>query len=264
MESLTISNEEKNEIRRYLLGQLEDADAERLELRLLTDGAFSEQFDTIVDEIADQYAADEFKGEERAAVEQYFLSAPERRQKVQFARELQQLAAVELAAERASVAPPPPGLFERLNAFWTSQSIALRTATVAATIVIVAGLAFLIRPVFFGTDGTDVFLTLNFSAGERAQGAEVRTVKLDPRMRALRITLMLPEQSPQEQNYRVELLDDQEQPRNLPVAERTLQSVVVAIPANELRPGTYIIHLYVVKPDDTGDRIHGGYFFNVS
>ncbi len=60
-----IINEDKNEVRRYLLGQLEEADQERLELRLLTDPSFIEEFDTIVDEIADQYAGDEFKGEER-------------------------------------------------------------------------------------------------------------------------------------------------------------------------------------------------------
>lgn len=260
---MIISNEEKNEIRRYLLGQLEEPAAERLELRLLTDRAFSEEFDAIVDEIADQYAGGELQGEELAAVEQYFLSAPERRQKVQFARELLQRAELEHADEHASVATSP-SLLERVHAFWTSQSISLRTATVVATIVIVAGLAFLIRPVFFGTDGTDVFLTLNLSTGDRAQGAEVKTVNLGPGMRALRITLTLPEQSPQEQDYRVELLDDQEQSRNLPVAERTPQSVVVTITANELEPGSYIIHLHVIKPDGGEQKIHGGYFFNVS
>ena len=67
-----IINEDKNEVRRYLLGQLGEADEERIELRLLTDPAFGEEFDTIVDEIADQYAGNEFRGEERERVEQYF------------------------------------------------------------------------------------------------------------------------------------------------------------------------------------------------
>ena len=98
-----IINEDKNEVRRYLLGQLGEADQERLELRLLTDPSFIEEFDTIVDEIADQYAGDEFKGEERKRVEQHFLRSAERQQKVQFARELMERAASERSVDRVAV-----------------------------------------------------------------------------------------------------------------------------------------------------------------
>ena len=38
---------------------------ERFELRLLTDPAFGEEFDTIVDEITDEYVGNELQGEER-------------------------------------------------------------------------------------------------------------------------------------------------------------------------------------------------------
>src|SRR5689334_6338099 len=85
---INIDNNKKNEVRRYLLGQLGEADEERLELQLLTDPAFGEQFDTIVDEITDQYVNGEFQGEECKRVQRYFLKSPERRAKAQFAAAL--------------------------------------------------------------------------------------------------------------------------------------------------------------------------------
>ena len=55
----------QNEVRRYLLGELEEAEQERIELRLLTDPSFGEEFDTIVDELTDQYVRDELTDDER-------------------------------------------------------------------------------------------------------------------------------------------------------------------------------------------------------
>ncbi len=53
-----IITEEKNEVRLYLLGQMGEAEEERVELRLLTDPSFGEDFDTVVDEITDKYVGD--------------------------------------------------------------------------------------------------------------------------------------------------------------------------------------------------------------
>ena len=258
-----IINEDKNEVRRYLLGQLGEGEEERLELRLLTDPSFGEEFDTIVDEIADQYAGDELKGEERERVEQHFLKSAERRQKVQFARELMQHAAAERDVRRVAVTPKP-GFLESVRAFWRTQSISLRTAMALATIVIVLGLAFVMRSFFFPSSGTDALVALNITTSDRASGSEVQQVKLQPGTRRLRIELRLPDQTPQAQNYRVELLDDQQRSRNLSIEERTAQSLIVAIPANEIAPGSYIIRLYAVSPDGAEQRIRGNYFFSVS
>ena len=57
-------------------------------MRLLSDAAFGEEFDTIVDEITDEYLKDELPVDERERVQRYFLSAPERQSKLQFAAEL--------------------------------------------------------------------------------------------------------------------------------------------------------------------------------
>jgi len=259
-----IINEDKIEVRRYLLGQLGEADEQRLECRLLTDASFIEEFDTVVDEIADQYAGDELEGEEQKRVETYFLRAAERQHKVQFARELLQHAATQHASDAGegdAVEKTTPGFFERLRGFFRSQPIALRTATALATLLIVVGLGFQFRSVFYPANGPDALITLNINTSDRASGSERQSVKLEPGTRSLKIELILPEQFSQEQNYRVELLDEKGSPRNLRIQERTPKSLTVTIPAEEIASGSYNIHLHAVNPDSTERRIRGSYSF---
>ena len=248
-----IINEDKNDLRRYLLGQLGEADEERLELRLLTDEGFVEEFDTVVDEITDQYVGNELGTEERKRVEQYFLTSKERQQKVQFADELMQRAAAERGVQNPA---PAPGFFERLRAFWTNQPVFFRTATTMATIVIAVGLVFVLYP-RQNPSGTYTAVDLQMSAGDRSTGSEVKPVRLDSAA-GIRIALALPEQWRGAKSYRVELQDEKERLRDLPIAERTPQSLVVTIPANEITQGGYIIRLYA-----DGQRVRGSYHFNV-
>ncbi len=257
-----IINEDKNAVRRYLLGQLAEADEEKLELRLLTDSSFGEEFDTVVDEIADQCAGNEFEGEERKLVEQHFLKSAERQQKVDFARELLQRAASE-RGDRRAVVEAEPGFIERVLAFWRNQSFALRTAATIATIVIVAGIVYQITRRDPGGPGTLASISLTISTSDRASGSEVKSVKLEPGNTGVRIDLVLPDQVVQAQNYRVELIDDQQRSRNLPIRERTDESLIVEIPANEMTRGTYLIQLHVINPGGSEQRVRGHYSFSV-
>ena len=180
---------------------------------------------------------------------------------MRFAEELLQRATLDRGGQvaRAPIAAKA-GFFESVRAFWSRQP-GLATAIVA--IVIVAGVALLVRPLFSGTSGSYASIRLNLSAADRATGAETQTVELPPGSRGLRIELNLPGQTPQAKNYRVELLDPQQSSRNLTIAERKAQSLIVTIPANELTRGSYIIRVYAVNADGTEQRIRGNYFFNV-
>ena len=259
-----IINEDKYEIRRYLLGQLDEAEQERLELRLLTEASFGEEFDTVVDEITDQYVGNELDGEERKRVEQYFLTSTERQQKVAFARELLERAATERTPKRPPVVVPrEPGFWERVLAFWRNQSVSMRTATTIATLVIVAGLGLFTISPLFTSPGTYQSITLNINTSDRATGSDVKLVKLEPGTTGLRIELALPDQVQQTQNYRVEVLDEQQQSPNVSVTERTAKSLIVTIPAGDLARGTYYIRLYAMNPDGSEQRIRGSYIFNV-
>ena len=68
-----------------MLQELSEADAERVELRLLRDPEFGEEFDIVVDTIIDQYLDDELSQEERERAEQYFFKSESRREKLKFA-----------------------------------------------------------------------------------------------------------------------------------------------------------------------------------
>jgi hypothetical protein len=256
-----IINEEKNDIRRYLLGQLEEAEEERLELRLLTEPSFGDEFDMIVDEITDEYVGNELDAEERERVEEHFLKSAERQQKVEFARELLERAATERGQKRV-VVTEEPGFWERVRAFWNTQSLSMRTGMTIATIVIVAGLGVLVISQFRPT-GTYASINLTINRSDRATGSEVKRVKLEPDATGLRIELALPDEVPQAQNYRVEVLDERQQSRNVTVTERTAKSLLVTIPADDLSRGTNIIRLYAINPDGSDQRIRGSYFFNV-
>jgi CHAT domain-containing protein/Tfp pilus assembly protein PilF len=87
-EILIIDHTEKTELKDYLLGKLREEDEERVEIRLLSDAVYIEEFDVVVDEIADQYVAGEINGEERERVEKYFLRADQRRAKLKYAAAL--------------------------------------------------------------------------------------------------------------------------------------------------------------------------------
>jgi CHAT domain-containing protein/tetratricopeptide (TPR) repeat protein len=77
-------------IREYLLGRLTEAEEEQVELRLLTEPAFAEEYDIVVDELTDSYIAGKFEGEDLKRVEEYFFKSAERRDKLKFALALKQ------------------------------------------------------------------------------------------------------------------------------------------------------------------------------
>ena len=259
-----IIKDEKNEVRRYLLGQLGEGDEERLELRLLTDPSFGEDFDTIVDEIIDQYVGNELQVDERERVEQHFLRATERQNKVKFACELLHRASIERGGEAAEITPvreQDPGLLERALSLWDKQPSSLRLATIFATVVILAGVVLLLRS---GNPPSQNYVAINLkiSSSDRSVGSET-PVKLQPGSPGIMIELTLPDEIPQAKSYRIELLNDQGSPRDLPIAEQNARSVVVVVPAADVPRGSYIIHLYAVSADGAEQRIRGSYFFDV-
>lgn len=250
-----INRNETNEVKLYLLGQLEQTAAERLELRLLTDAAFGEEFDVIVNEITDEYVGNELHGDDRKRVQQYFLRSIERQNKLRFASELLERAAGERSPAR--VVPVQPGMLERVRAFWGNMTLLTRFATTFAAIVIVAGVLLLTIP---GTrpSGDYVAVNLAISNSERASGSEIKQVRLEPGSPGIRIELALPDQIPQSKSYRVELLDEKQATRNLKIEQQTEGKLVVVVPANEIRPGSYYVRLYAGE-----QRIRGTYFFTV-
>ena len=121
----TINKDEENKIRGYLFGQLPEADEESLELRLLSEPAFVEEFDTVVDEVTDQYVRNELQGSERKGFQESYLRTDEGRRKVRFTSEL-----LERAAKRGAVVPVPTeesGFFDRVRALCRESDLVMVT-----------------------------------------------------------------------------------------------------------------------------------------
>jgi hypothetical protein len=253
----TINKDQENEIRRYLFGQLPEADEESLELRLLTDPAFVEEFDTVVDEVTDQYVRDELQGSERKAFEESYLTTAAGRRKVSFTSELLERADVERGA--AAVKPVgEAGFFDRVRAFWQLQSLRL-VATTAAVVIIAVGL-FLIWP----SGSTNyAMLNLSISTANRAEGAPPAKVKLESGVAGLEVKLVIPEQARGAKDYGVKLVSGDQAEENLKIEKRDEQTVTVKIPASLLSRGQYAIQISRLNPDGTYTRIAGNYYFNV-
>jgi tetratricopeptide (TPR) repeat protein len=91
-----------------------------VEIRLLSDPAYGQEFDIVVDELTDKYVTGEVKGAERDQMERYFFASPARREMLRIAAALKE--------RQHSIAPkrwlPSPEL------------------RIAASILIIVGLSF--------------------------------------------------------------------------------------------------------------------------
>jgi hypothetical protein len=262
----TISEDDKMRIKQYLLGQLAEADEEIVELRLMSDPAFSEEFDIVVDEIATLYVSRQFTGEEKTQVEQYFLRSPQRRLKVQFICELlRQLG--EDGDNQSGVMPvgvrdQRPTLWQRLGAFWAQPSL-LRPALSFAIVLIVGGLVFWMASL--NSTPTYQSFELAMTTSERSEGTETRRIHLERGFDGLRIKLKLP--TPTAPQYRASLqgataLGEHFALPQLAVETPDATSITVIVPTDQITRGTYAIELTEIN-NGRETPLRGAYVFEV-
>lgn len=167
---------QETELSDYLLGKLSDPEAEKFEQKYFADDDTFEQILTAEDDVIDEYVSGRLSAGERDRVERVFLTSPQGRERMLFARsfaaainDTQNTAKVEEIHDR-----PPRNLFA---AFW-KYSWASRVALTAACLVIVAGVAFLLVE----------------RAKTRAELDELRAerVRLDQKLREMERVVSLP------------------------------------------------------------------------
>ena len=257
---------EHDEIRQYLLGHLSEEARRRVEERLLTEGGFLEELLSGEDELIDDFVAGDLPGDDRLSFERHFLCTPERHRKLRFALVLNRYvskASGKVARKSAEAKPfgptARPSWAERLRAFWGGSPWALPAAALAL-VAVFAATVWLARP---PTPRTFVALTLNAGAGDRSEGAQAARVTLPLNAEALRVSLTLPERTAAAQRYRVELMKDSGEAKNLEVDGQDAQSVSVLIPATQLARGQYILRIYAVGAGSTEQRVPGSYYLTV-
>jgi hypothetical protein len=238
-------------IREYLLGQLSEADAEQVELRLLTEPGFAKEYDIIVNEITDDYVAGRFAAEELKQVEKNFFKSNDRQTKLRFAQALNSYPKTRNQSVRQSPS------FTRNRQTWI-----LRIAAGIATLAVVAGAFWFLR-LPSATPRTFANLTLTVSDSVRAEGSQPALVKLPLNADALKISLRLPNSNLIESpaRYRVVLQNDNGEKKTLNVSGSDAGSVTVQIPGTELRPGQYLLQVFAVRSDGAEQRVPGNYLF---
>lgn len=218
----------------------------------MSDAAFSEEFDIVVDEIATLYVSGELSADERTRVEQYFLRSPERRLKVQFICEL-------LRQINEKPAPPPLSWGERLSSMWAGLPAAVRPAISFATLLIVAGLVFLV--ISRNSSPTFASFEVSMSSAERDKGTPILRVPFQSGIDEWRIKLKLP--TPVAPQYRASLRGVGVSLPQLAIEAQDAESMTVKVPANQLsRGGTYVIELTEINPE--GEKpLRGAYVFAI-
>lgn len=252
---MSLSNSDQQEIRRYLLGQLEDKEQQKIEDRLMTENDLFEELEISKDEVVEEYCAGGLTAKERDWLEQHFLSSPEGKRRRTFA----------LALTHGK--PPAPehvtffeGLQTRFSNLWRIQPWTVVAIASAVVVLVVGGI---VLRATLGPSRSTTFLSLmltNSSAIRSEEAQPIARVSLPLNVDELRITLVLPETPASASSYRVEAVDGI---NTLSVTGSNSNSVSVTIPTSQLRRGQYALQLYAIKANGTEERIRGNYFFNV-
>jgi CHAT domain-containing protein len=135
-------------LKRYLLEELNQAEMQILEERLMVD---NDLFDLLLfceDEVVDDYVGGILSAKQRKSFENAFLSTPERRRKVSFATTLSQYASAKADSE------PSPEIRPKRPSLWR-QAFSNPYLRLAASAVIVLGLAFGVWRVCFRQSEVD-------------------------------------------------------------------------------------------------------------
>jgi tetratricopeptide (TPR) repeat protein len=123
---------DEGQLRKYLLGELNEAEQQTLEERLLTDGELLDLLLVAEDELIDDYLSGAISASERGRFDGFFLSTPERRRKLSFAMAFRRYVTTEVIEAASQVVARPSA--------WWKQGFSVLFVRLAPAPVIVLGL----------------------------------------------------------------------------------------------------------------------------
>jgi CHAT domain-containing protein/lipoprotein NlpI len=131
-----------------------------VEIRLLSDQQYGEEFDLVVDEIIDRYVAGEFTGDELERVRNYFFKSKHRQDKLRFARTLKE--------RETNQNPPTPNPKPVDRWTWLPRLSFAPSLALAASLIAVAGIGLLgYRAYFSRPDPREGLIALQLAFPER-------------------------------------------------------------------------------------------------
>jgi len=125
----------------YLLGNLSEEEQVRIEDRAFSDSNYMDALEAAEADLIDAYVRDELSRSERRGFERRFLTSPQRRSKVEFARDLARIAVGSKAAEAARSERPSGWL--SLVGLVRAWHPALQFVVVLVALISVAGASWL-------------------------------------------------------------------------------------------------------------------------
>ena len=257
------------DLRRYLLGALDEEARQGVERRLMAEEELFEELLVVEEELTDQYLNEELSADERRGFEGYFLSTPERRRKLRFAKAFGRYVsgkksgafAVDDVSRPRRRSADVSTFGERARAFWRAQGPALRAAATFAAFVLVIGAAWLA----LRTPAPRTFVAVSLSPSASTRGTDERppVVRLVDDADDVRATLTLPGGAPEGSRFAVELEDERSTLGRFEAERVDARTVSVVIPASRLARGQYALKVFETGAGGAGRRIPGTYLFNV-
>jgi hypothetical protein len=246
----------------YLLQDLPEEELERFEDECFDSENWPTQVSLVEEDLIDNYLRNELDPEQRRSFEQNYLTTTARMERVRVAAALLRHLDACTPAPEPTVPAPPVKLtwVERLSAWWGARPLVPRAAMALAVVALIVVAWWFFRP---PTARTFATLTLTVSNSDRAVGVQAGRVKLTRDIDALKLSLTLPDPPATATHYRIQLEDENGAIKHSENVQREAQFVRVTIPASKLAPGQYALKLFAITPNDTEQRVPGGYFFTV-
>jgi hypothetical protein len=261
--------DEKEKLREYLLGTLSEDAQQRVEESLFADAGLLDELILEEEDLIEDYLNGDLTEDEQRRFEQYFLSTPERHQKLKFALAFNRYSSNAIKGfssdrtkARETETPVSPTTTIRFGGFWDSQRWALSAAVALGLVAVVFGSLWLFRRLPSDSQSfAPITLTpVRITRGDPVEGGEI-TLPLDRPV--LKILLKLPERSNSGKRYRVELRDIKGETKLLEPSEQNSETVSVNVPAAELVRGSYLLKLLAINADGTDPQVSGTYLLAV-
>jgi len=274
---LQLDYKEQESLRKYLLGNLQPGEIASLEERLLTDSVFYDELLMVEDELIDQYLSGEQSGAERESFEAHFALAPERRQKLRFARALKKYLNRTNEAEARDVVIAKPALSKTVSAAESQRSLfpflprnPIVAYSLAATFVLVVGLLSWtvlnrLRNPGSGETGQVLAVVLTPGLSRSLDSPQIKKISIPPETQTLELQLELAKA--EYATYRAEVLrSDQTMVATIeglkPATAGAKASITVSLSATKFKRDDYSVKLAGKRADGVYEEV-SGYVFRV-
>ena len=226
------------------MGQAAETDSLQLEERLLAEDALFRELSIAEDELVDEYLSGKLSDAEMKSFEDHFLIAPERRQKLRFARSFRTY--VKSHADAEATASAPHGPENSVRRFFSLRSPSLAYSIAAMVLVAIAVSWFVLKNVRNPAGDPGNVFVVTLTPGLTRDSQSDNKITIPPNTDSVRLQLLLSEDS--YRDFEIELQDSAGQTltnkQNLPSQTATGRTTVtVDIPSNLLRPGDYRVKL---------------------